>query len=158
MEACQKRIQEVESSLQSFIESISERLIKTDDKIEAICNRIERLESLSSNNTRDLTEIAITTDSVDENELSKKQMVKYNLFQWLGYYCLQQIASSRGKSFFSKAKKSQLQKISDCLYQRQNLTRDKKCLQLNYKKNSWLRTRSSDLQLDKTHSLNTLLY
>ena len=57
MEACQKRIQEVESSLKSFIESISERLIKTDDKIEAICNRIERLESLSSNNTRDTTNV-----------------------------------------------------------------------------------------------------
>ena len=91
MEACQKRIQEVESSLKSFIESISERLIKTDDKIEAIYNRIERLESLSSNNTRELTEIAITTDSVDENELSKKQKVKYNLIQWIklkSFHCL----------------------------------------------------------------------
>jgi hypothetical protein len=32
------------------------------------------------------------------------------------YYCLLTIASTKGKSLFSKAKKSKLWKISDCLY------------------------------------------
>ena len=75
MKACQKRIQEVDTSLKSFIESISERMFKTEKKLETICDRIERLESLSSVNTGEFTEMEITNDSVDEIELSQEQKV-----------------------------------------------------------------------------------
>jgi hypothetical protein len=75
MTACQERIQELESSLKSFIDSSSERMMKTEEKLETICNRIDRLESLNSDDRREFTEMEITTDSVDENEVSQEQKV-----------------------------------------------------------------------------------
>jgi hypothetical protein len=75
MEACERRLLELESSLKSFNESNSERMMKTEEKLETICNRIDRLESLNSDDRREFTEMEITTDSVDENEVSQEQKV-----------------------------------------------------------------------------------
>ena len=75
MEACERRLIELESSLKSFNESNSERMMKTEEKLETICNRIDRLESLNSDDRREFTEMEITTDSVDENEVSQEQKV-----------------------------------------------------------------------------------
>jgi hypothetical protein len=49
--------------------------MKTEEKLETICNRIDRLESLNSDDRREFTEMEITTDSVDENEVSQEQKV-----------------------------------------------------------------------------------
>ncbi len=76
MEACERRFQELESSLKSFIESISERMIKTEDKLEIICNRMNSLESFNRENRGEFTEMKITSVSVDENVVSKQQKVK----------------------------------------------------------------------------------
>ena len=75
MEACERRLLELESSLKSFNESNSERMMKTEEKLETICNRIDRLESLNSDDRREFTEMEITTDTVDENEVSQEQKV-----------------------------------------------------------------------------------
>ena len=86
MEACERRFEELESSLKSFIESISERMIKTEDKLEAICNRMNSLESFNRENRGEFTEMKITSVSVDENVVSKQQKVKIILsnffFKW----------------------------------------------------------------------------
>ncbi len=86
MEACERRFQELESSLKSFIESISERMIKTEDKLEIICNRMNSLESFNRENRGEFTEMKITSVSVDENVVSKQQKVKIILsnffFKW----------------------------------------------------------------------------
>ena len=82
MEACERRLLELEISLKSLIDSGSERMMKTEEKLETICNRIDRLESLNhrleslnSDDRREFTEMEITTDSVDENEVSQEQKV-----------------------------------------------------------------------------------
>ena len=82
MEACERRLLELEISLKSLIDSGSERIMKTEEKLETICNRIDRLESLNhrleslnSDDRREFTEMEITTDSVDENEVSQEQKV-----------------------------------------------------------------------------------
>ena len=86
MEACERRFEELESSLKSFIESISERMIKTEDKLEIICNRMNSLESFNRENRGEFTEMKITSVSVDENVVSKQQKVKIILsnffFKW----------------------------------------------------------------------------
>ena len=76
MKTCQRRLQELEGSLWSFIDSNSERMIKTEEKLETICNRIERLESLSSENNGELTTIEITTNQTDENVDVQQQKVR----------------------------------------------------------------------------------
>ena len=75
MEACERRFQELESSLKSFIESYTERMIKTDMKLETICNRIDRLEPLGPENNGEFTEMEIAAISIDENVVTQKQKV-----------------------------------------------------------------------------------
>jgi hypothetical protein len=76
MKTCRRRLQELEGSLRSFIDSNSERMIKTEEKLETICNRIERLESLSSENNGDSSRIEIIKNQTDENVDVKKQKVE----------------------------------------------------------------------------------
>ena len=75
MEACERRFQELESSLKSFIESNTERMIKTEMKLETICNRIDRLELLGPENNGEFTEMEIAAISIDENVVTQKQKV-----------------------------------------------------------------------------------
>jgi len=82
MEACQRRFEELESSLKSFIDSNSERMIKTERKLETICNRLERFESSSSENRGEYTEMEFTTDPVEKNVFNQQQRVK-NSFKLL---------------------------------------------------------------------------
>ena len=83
MKTCQRRFQELEGSFRSFIDSNSERMIKTEKKLETLCNRIERLESLSSENNGELTEMEITKASVEENVGFKQQKVRNSLNYFL---------------------------------------------------------------------------
>jgi hypothetical protein len=76
MKTCQRRLQELEGSFRSFIGSNSERMINTEEKLETLCNRIERLESLSSENNGELTTIEITTNQTDENVDVQQQKVR----------------------------------------------------------------------------------
>ena len=76
MKTCQRRFQELEGSFRSFIDSNSERMINTEEKLETLCNRIERLESLSSENNGELTTIEITTNQTDENVDVQQQKVR----------------------------------------------------------------------------------
>ena len=75
MEACERRFQELESSLKSFIESNTERMIKTEMKLETICNRIDRLEPLGPEKSGEFTEMEIAAISIDENVVTQKQKV-----------------------------------------------------------------------------------
>jgi hypothetical protein len=76
MEACEKRFHELESYLKSFIESNSERMIKAEKEFETICNRMDRLESLSSEIKVEFNKMEFTTVSVDENKVYQQQKVK----------------------------------------------------------------------------------
>jgi DNA anti-recombination protein RmuC len=76
MENFQEKFLELESTFKSFINSYSERMTKTEEKLETICSRIDRLESLSSENRREFSEKEVTTSPVDKDVGSRKKEVK----------------------------------------------------------------------------------
>ena len=50
-------------------------MIKTEMKLETICNRIDRLELLGPENNGEFTEMEIAAISIDENVVTQKQKV-----------------------------------------------------------------------------------